>query len=647
MNQKRGQNPFFRIKGRRNMKKLLIMLSILFLFSITPVQAATENLDVYGEKMVVMMQVSQDGKVHVKTQTDVVFNEKRQGIFVSLPVKYEKYNFSKLTGNKEDDAKTYYFPISNFKSTSHKYEDMDNNDQGVVYRLGTEGVFLEGLNRFEYEYTIQTRDLKLKDQQEMFFMNIVGGTGEFPFKQTTFEIHFDKRIDGSLIQFETSLGDRDIDYTFDVQTNTIKGSYQKELGQDNALTVYIPLEKGYYNFPNLDFTHIAIIVGGLFSILIIVLRLRFTKHNPIITSVQFTAPPGLNSADVAMVYKGNLQSKDIVSLIIYWADKGFLNIVEHSKKSVELIKNRDLSQGSKEEIQLFEALFKDRETVFVDDLKNNFYVHINEAIARTMKRFTSNPEYKVYNSASQVILVVGLLVSFVYAILAGFVSHYSNVGFASVALIGAIITGIVSVVTLGLMVWIHSVSFKKNSMKLWFYLVALVGSMVLFAVAYFNDVNFVKAFLMSLIYLVLTTQSCASLQYTVQGSRWLGEILGLKRFIETTEIKRLKMFVEQTPHIFYNILPYAYVLGLNDLWAKKFETIAIQEPTWYTTTTGTAFNPYMMTRSLNRSVAVMNSNMSSVPESQSSSDGGFGSGGSSGGSSFGGGGFGGGGVGSW
>ena len=107
------------------------------------------------------------------------------------------------------------------------------------------------------------------------------------------------------------------------------------------------------------------------------------------------------------------------------------------------------------------------------------------------------------------------------------------------------------------------------------------------------------------------------------------------------------MFVEQTPHIFYNILPYAYVLGLNDLWAKKFETIAIQEPTWYTTTTGTAFNPYMMTRSLNRSVAVMNSNMSSVPESQSSSDGGFGSGGSSGGSSFGGGGFGGGGVGSW
>ena len=82
MNQKRGQNPFFRIKGRRNMKKLLIMLSILFLFSITPVQAATENLDVYGEKMDVMMQVSQDGKVHVKTQTDVVFNEKRQGIFV-------------------------------------------------------------------------------------------------------------------------------------------------------------------------------------------------------------------------------------------------------------------------------------------------------------------------------------------------------------------------------------------------------------------------------------------------------------------------------------------------------------------------------------------------------------------------------------
>ena len=32
---------------------------------------------------------------------------------------------------------------------------------------------------------------------------------------------------------------------------------------------------------------------------------------------------------------------------------------------------------------------------------------------------------------------------------------------------------------------------------------------------------------------------------------------------------------------FYNILPYAYVLGVSDKWIKKFESISLQAPSWY------------------------------------------------------------------
>ena len=44
---------------------------------------------------------------------------------------------------------------------------------------------------------------------------------------------------------------------------------------------------------------------------------------------------------------------------------------------------------------------------------------------------------------------------------------------------------------------------------------------------------------------------------------------------------RLEALVEQDPKYFYSILPYAYVFGLSDKWAKKFKSIAVEPPNWF------------------------------------------------------------------
>ena len=58
-----------------------------------------------------------------------------------------------------------------------------------------------------------------------------------------------------------------------------------------------------------------------------------------------------------------------------------------------------------------------------------------------------------------------------------------------------------------------------------------------------------------------------------EGCRELGDILGLKKFIEVAEKSRLEALVKDNPQMFYQILPYAYVLGVYDEWCKKFESI--------------------------------------------------------------------------
>jgi len=43
------------------------------------------------------------------------------------------------------------------------------------------------------------------------------------------------------------------------------------------------------------------------------------------------------------------------------------------------------------------------------------------------------------------------------------------------------------------------------------------------------------------------------------------------------------LMVESDPQLFYHVLGYAIVLGLETVWAKKFKGIAIEQASWYVT----------------------------------------------------------------
>ena len=53
------------------------------------------------------------------------------------------------------------------------------------------------------------------------------------------------------------------------------------------------------------------------------------------------------------------------------------------------------------------------------------------------------------------------------------------------------------------------------------------------------------------------------------------KINGFKKYIELAEKNQIEMLVEQNPNYFYDILPYAYVLGVSKKWVEKFENIPI------------------------------------------------------------------------
>lgn len=120
----------------------------------------------------------------------------------------------------------------------------------------------------------------------------------------------------------------------------------------------------------------------------------------------------------------------------------------------------------------------------------------------------------------------------------------------------------------------------------------------------------------------------------------LQKIEGFKLFLETAEKEKLETLVEDNPQYFYDILPYAYALGVSDKWTKKFESITMRPPEWYDSP---AYSHYAMIHFINHSMNSAVSSMTSAPQTSSSGGSGF----SGGGGGFSGGGSGGGGGGSW
>ncbi len=307
---------------------------------------------------------------------------------------------------------------------------------------------------------------------------------------------------------------------------------------------------------------------------------------------------------------------------------------------------KDIDSSVKQyEKRLFNQLFKGRESVSTKTLQNSFFQHINAANQNINTYFKG--ENSLYDSKSQGLAFMGSIIGFLILGSFAMILNYARFGmmrFMSVEIVLFIGPAVV-IALLGATV--RGSELKQT--KLWRVkkLIPMLGSLILMGIIYDTSLRFhVNAFYMLIgsgLTLLGIYNATQATQYTENGNDWMSQILGMKDFIKSVELDQLELLVEEDPHLFYNVLPFAYVLDLSDRWIKKFETLTIPPSTWYVTPMH--YHPRMY-RNLNTTMSKLNSSMTSVPAAKGSSGGGFSSGGSSGGS-FGGGGFGGGGGGSW
>ncbi|MGL5355717.1 MAG: DUF2207 domain-containing protein [Cetobacterium sp.] len=523
----------------------------------------------------------------VSEKIEVDFKEKRRGIYRVIP---EVFNGRSIK-------------VSHVK-TNVKTHAKDEGDY-IYLRLGDEKTYLTGLKSYYIEYKHSLGWDRQSRYDEVYY-NLVGNDWDTTIKKLEFLIKLPKEFDSSKINFTAGVrGSTDNSRViWSVEGNTIKGYTTSPLKPGESLTLALPLKEGYFdtdgekNIFNLLKTLLYLIYFGV-PTLAIVLWLKYRDVSNAVQTVEFYPPDNLTPTELGYYIDGEIHSKDLTSLIFYWADAGYLKL--HVKPSkgffskeefeIEFLKN-SIESKKEFEVYLFKALIAYKNIdgrVKILELKNRFYKHIQKS-AELLEIDLIMSKKSLYTLKS---LRMGDRVR------------------ASVALI--VLATVIFYKYFGVL--------SKTRLAL----TIVVGGLSI------------------LVTLFMSTKFKSKSSY---GCTILGRVLGFKRFLETAEKRKLEMLLNENPGYFYKILPYTIVLGVSDIWEDKFKELSVSAPKWYgggSSSIGNAFILGTFMRGINNSVKGLNEGMLTAPKSPSN----FGGGGTSIGGGSSGGGAGGGGGGSW
>lgn len=613
--------------------KMLVVVAACFAMATVSALGYSYTTDSYD----VNVEVNEDNTYTVTEKIAVDFQVEKHGIYRYIPY-----------GNYKDMGR---MRIHNVNVEGYMYDSYSENGNKVV-QIGDEDVYVSGKQVYNLSYDVkiyEDRDSK----RDFFYLDVIPTDWETPIESSSVTITFPKKIDSNDLEvFLGSYGSTakdDAQWSYDKSSKTLTIN-TGHLSQGVGVTVFCELPEGYwqgeagYGWAKTA----AVVLCAIVSIGIILLWFIFGRDQKIVPVVEFYPPEGMTPAEVGFIIDNSLDKKDLLSLVMYLADKGYISIEKNGKKDFDITKLKELDGSEKNFVRtFFLGLFRKGDTVNTSELDEEFGDNYLTAYEQLSGHFIGKKNRQM-SLASSIIQALSLVAVLAMEIGMVFLAYwYSG---AILPMLLAVVGLIGNFAALTIAVIRHDKVYTMNkTKKIISGAVVWVVMLVATALYSYTVATMLTSPWMTALFLVLLCG--ASIAVTEMGQRTkknielMGKLLGLKNFIEAAELDRINMLVEENPNYFYNILPYAYVMGLTDKWAKNFEHIKVKQPDWYRTgNDADIFDVWMFSRMMNNCSRSVASNIKyTVAEDSGSSGGGF----TSGGGGFSGGGFGGGGGGSW
>ncbi len=375
----------------------------------------------------------------------------------------------------------------------------------------------------------------------------------------------------------------------------------------------------------------------LFLIISILIWYEYGRDDEVTETVEFYPPEGLNSLDVGYLYKGEATRKDVMSLLVYLANKGYIKITKLDKKSAlsqssnfKITKLKEYDGNNDNERLILDGLFNQKRAstfkskamenldqgisvqdehetlneVTETDLYGTFFITATKILFNINNKENKNKVFEKITSGKFGIILLMIITTFIIITIPPVFNYYfTELYFYSFHEYWILIFILPQVLFCdflmpGLGIYVFSrflfgkspavyANGKMVRSSLANKILGLIWGLVFAGTPWISDLlpmsegNPVYMIGYGIgILCVLGMFMC--LEYlpkrTPYGNEMLGKIKGFKNFLETAEKEELEKMVSQNPTYYYDILPYAYVLDVSNKWIEEFEEIALQAP---------------------------------------------------------------------
>ena len=534
--------------------------------------------------------VATDGSIVVEETIVPRFTGSWNGIYRTIPIQYRTPQGLNYTLRLDVRS------VTDGEDTPLKYETSSERHYRKL-KIWVPGA-TDATRTVKLRYRVPN-GLRFFEEHDELYWNVTGDEWDVPIESASADVRLPAGVSGvRATAFRGAYGSTE-QSAVSIGPDAVRVQTTRGLGFHEGLTVVVGWNPGIVHRPtavertaNVVYSNLPLALPPL--VLLGMWRLwRARGRDPELAPIatQYEPPSQMTPAEIGTIVDGKPDMRDITATIVDLAVRGYVHITETvNERFFGLFSNKDYEFTLKKprsdwsalkahERELLEAMFAGAyDSVSLSDLKNKFYKHLPGLRDGLYGMLVSGGFYTARPDRVRALYIVGGLIA------GGLLAASSGTLMAQFGM--QPVAGIVS---------------------------GILAALIICAFGWFMPSR------------------------TVRGTRELEKVLGFQEFLSRVEGDRLERVVK-TPEMFEKFLPFAMALGVEDNWARAFEGIYTQPPTWYTGSGGVhTFQPGTFTRNL----GVMSTQAASVMASSPRSSGGSGFSGGSSGGGFGGGGGGG------
>ncbi|HEX9894646.1 MAG TPA: DUF2207 domain-containing protein [Gemmatimonadales bacterium] len=558
------------------------------LFAFPALLSAQERL-LTVERFDAAIRVDRDGTIHVTESITARFTGSWNGIYRTIPVEYrtpQGFNWTlglDLQGVTDQNNQ----PLRTESSREGHY---------IKYKIWVPGA--ENATRVVVLRYRARNGLRFFEDHDELYWNVTGDEWDVPIEAASAVIELPAQAQGvRAISFNGVYGSTAQEAQVETSGTSVRITMPHRLEFQEGLTAVVGWNKGVVAEPTASDRAVGFLRSNwplaipipVFLLVFSIWRKRGRDPRKRPISVRYEPPDGITPAEAGTLLDNSADMRDITATMVDLAVRGYLKFEERDEpKLFGLLSDKEYylhrlklepewNTLAPHETKVLRGLFDGRGAVVaLSDLEDEFYSELPGIKKQIFERLLGHGFYR---------------------------ARPDNVRSAWV--IGGIVLGALLIAGGG------SIAGRFSLTPVPFVVAGVLSGLIVLGFG-----------------LVMPAR-------TEGGTRALEKVLGFEEFLRRVEAEHME-HVMKSPELFDRYLPFAMAFGVEKKWAKAFEDIYTQPPTWYVGPSVTHFNVGRFSSSLSGMTSKVSSTMSSSPRSSGGS--GFGGGGSSGGGGGGGGG---------